>query len=59
MGARVKEVPGYIFVRNDRNVRWNDLALSYGVGAKLGLVRAEYVADQHSGTGELQFRFGD
>ncbi|KAL3518153.1 hypothetical protein ACH5RR_020742 [Cinchona calisaya] len=32
---------------------------SYGVGVKLGLVRAEYAVDHNSGTGALFFRFGD
>ncbi|CAH1439220.1 unnamed protein product [Lactuca virosa] len=32
---------------------------SYGVGAKLGLVRAEYVVDHNSGTSALFFRFGE
>ncbi|KAJ0870834.1 putative bacterial surface antigen (D15), surface antigen D15 [Helianthus annuus] len=32
---------------------------SYGVGAKLGLVRAEYAIDHNSGTGALFFRFGE
>lgn len=32
---------------------------SYGVGAKLGLVRAEYAVDHNSGTGALFFRFGE
>ncbi|GAB2216072.1 hypothetical protein Droror1_Dr00023839 [Drosera rotundifolia] len=30
---------------------------SYGVGIKLGLVRAEYVVDHNSGTGAVFFRF--
>lgn len=32
---------------------------SYGVGVKLGLVRAEYAIDHNSGTGALFFRFGE
>lgn len=32
---------------------------SYGVGAKLGLVRAEYAVDHNTGTGALFFRFGE
>ncbi|KAK6136993.1 hypothetical protein DH2020_029268 [Rehmannia glutinosa] len=32
---------------------------SYGVGVKLGLVRAEYAVDQNSGTGAIFFRFGE
>jgi hypothetical protein len=32
---------------------------SYGVGAKLGMVRAEYAIDHNSGTGALFFRFGE
>ncbi|RHN76121.1 putative chloroplast envelope protein translocase, IAP75 [Medicago truncatula] len=32
---------------------------SYGVGAKLGLVRAEYAIDHNSGTGALYLRFGE
>ncbi|CAN4098807.1 unnamed protein product [Withania somnifera] len=32
---------------------------SYGVGIKLGLVRAEYAVDHNSGTGALFFRFGE
>ncbi|CAL0332496.1 unnamed protein product [Lupinus luteus] len=32
---------------------------SYGVGLKLGLVRAEYAIDHNSGTGALFFRFGE
>ncbi|KAG0479867.1 hypothetical protein HPP92_010489 [Vanilla planifolia] len=32
---------------------------SYGVGAKLGLVRMEYAVDNNSGTGALFFRFGE
>ncbi|CAN1150525.1 Protein TOC75-3, chloroplastic [Linum perenne] len=32
---------------------------SYGVGVKLGLVRAEYAVDHNSGTGSLFFRFGE
>ncbi|GAB2234034.1 hypothetical protein Droror1_Dr00003270 [Drosera rotundifolia] len=32
---------------------------SYGVGVKLGLVRAEYVVDHNSGTGAVFFRFGE
>jgi hypothetical protein len=32
---------------------------SYGVGAKLGLVRAEYAVDHNSGTGALYLRFGE
>ncbi|KAF5470518.1 hypothetical protein F2P56_011024 [Juglans regia] len=32
---------------------------SYGVGAKLGLVRAEYAVDHNSGTGAFFFRFGE
>lgn len=32
---------------------------SYGVGVKLGLVRAEYAVDHNSGTGALFFRFGE
>ncbi|CBI16091.3 unnamed protein product, partial [Vitis vinifera] len=32
---------------------------SYGVGAKLGLVRAEYAVDHNSGTGAVFFRFGE
>nr|GEX21441.1 protein TOC75-3, chloroplastic [Tanacetum cinerariifolium] len=32
---------------------------SYGVGAKLGLVRAEYAVDHNSGTGAIFFRFGE
>ncbi|XP_028757137.1 LOW QUALITY PROTEIN: protein TOC75-3, chloroplastic-like [Neltuma alba] len=32
---------------------------SYGVGLKLGLVRAEYAVDHNSGTGALFFRFGE
>ncbi|KAK7272052.1 hypothetical protein RJT34_28422 [Clitoria ternatea] len=32
---------------------------SYGLGVKLGLVRAEYAKDHNSGTGALFFRFGE
>ncbi|KAE9588160.1 putative chloroplast envelope protein translocase, IAP75 [Lupinus albus] len=32
---------------------------SYGVGLKLGLVRAEYAIDHNLGTGALFFRFGE
>ncbi|XP_057548455.1 protein TOC75-3, chloroplastic-like [Amaranthus tricolor] len=32
---------------------------SYGVGVKLGLVRAEYAVDHNSGIGSLFFRFGE
>ncbi|KAI0518671.1 hypothetical protein KFK09_006107 [Dendrobium nobile] len=32
---------------------------SYGVGAKLGLVRMEYAVDHNSGTGAVFFRFGE
>ncbi|WCJ20483.1 Protein TOC75 chloroplastic [Euphorbia peplus] len=32
---------------------------SYGVGVKLGLVRAEYAVDHNTGTGSVFFRFGD
>ncbi|KAL6180566.1 hypothetical protein ACLB2K_047227 [Fragaria x ananassa] len=32
---------------------------SYGVGVKLGLVRAEYAVDHNSGTGSVFFRFGE
>ena len=32
---------------------------SYGVGLKLGLVRAEYAVDHNSGTGAIFFRFGE
>ncbi|CAN6556654.1 unnamed protein product [Malus baccata var. baccata] len=32
---------------------------AYGVGVKLGLVRAEYAVDHNSGTGALFFRFGE
>ncbi|KAL1552902.1 putative translocon at the outer envelope membrane of chloroplasts 75-III [Salvia divinorum] len=32
---------------------------SYGVGAKLGLVRVEYAVDQNSGSGSVFFRFGE
>ncbi|KAL3637021.1 putative translocon at the outer envelope membrane of chloroplasts 75-III [Castilleja foliolosa] len=32
---------------------------SYGVGMKLGLVRAEYAVDHNSGTGAIFFRFGE
>ncbi|GKV08071.1 hypothetical protein SLEP1_g19753 [Rubroshorea leprosula] len=32
---------------------------SYGVGIKLGLVRAEYAVDHNNGTGALFFRFGE
>ena len=32
---------------------------SYGVGVKLGPVRAEYAVDHNAGTGALFFRFGD
>ncbi|KAK6159051.1 hypothetical protein DH2020_006365 [Rehmannia glutinosa] len=32
---------------------------SYGVGVKLGLVRAEYAVDQNTGTGAIFFRFGE
>ncbi|GAB2211997.1 hypothetical protein Droror1_Dr00025338 [Drosera rotundifolia] len=32
---------------------------SYGVGIKLGLVRAEYVVDHNSRTGVVFFRFGE
>ncbi|MCL7035521.1 hypothetical protein MKW94_027988 [Papaver nudicaule] len=32
---------------------------SYGVGAKLGLVRAEYAVDHNSGTGAIFLRFGE
>ncbi|KAL6967576.1 putative translocon at the outer envelope membrane of chloroplasts 75-III [Sarracenia purpurea var. burkii] len=32
---------------------------SYGVGVKLGLVRAEYAVDHNSGTGAIFFRFGE
>ncbi|KAK3003073.1 hypothetical protein RJ639_014168 [Escallonia herrerae] len=32
---------------------------SYGVGVKLGLVRAEYAIDHNSGTGSVFFRFGE
>uniref|UniRef100_A0A3Q7HX94 Uncharacterized protein n=1 Tax=Solanum lycopersicum TaxID=4081 RepID=A0A3Q7HX94_SOLLC len=32
---------------------------SYGVGVKLGLVRAEYAVDHNSGTGAVFFRFGE
>ncbi|XAR60640.1 hypothetical protein NMG60_11034095 [Bertholletia excelsa] len=32
---------------------------SYGLGVKLGLVRAEYAVDHNSGTGAIFFRFGE
>ncbi|PPD67401.1 hypothetical protein GOBAR_DD35716 [Gossypium barbadense] len=32
---------------------------SYGVGVKLGLVRAEYAVDHNTGTGAVFFRFGE
>ncbi|XP_022752712.1 LOW QUALITY PROTEIN: protein TOC75-3, chloroplastic-like [Durio zibethinus] len=32
---------------------------SYGVGVKLGLVRAEYAVDHNTGTGAIFFRFGE
>nr|XP_010937578.1 protein TOC75-3, chloroplastic [Elaeis guineensis] len=32
---------------------------SYGVGVKLGLVRAEYAVDHNAGTGAIFFRFGE
>ncbi|XP_050376022.1 protein TOC75-3, chloroplastic-like [Argentina anserina] len=32
---------------------------SYGVGVKLGLVRAEYAVDHNSGSGSVFFRFGE
>ncbi|PSS09416.1 Protein TOC75-3 like [Actinidia chinensis var. chinensis] len=32
---------------------------SYGIGVKLGLVRAEYAVDHNSGTGAIFFRFGE
>ncbi|KAL1827532.1 hypothetical protein ACET3Z_005944 [Daucus carota] len=32
---------------------------SYGVGVKLGLIRAEYAVDHNSGTGAVFFRFGE
>ncbi|TQE00443.1 hypothetical protein C1H46_013951 [Malus baccata] len=32
---------------------------AYGVGVKLGLVRAEYAVDHNSGTGAVFFRFGE
>ncbi|VVB04637.1 unnamed protein product [Arabis nemorensis] len=32
---------------------------SYGVGVKLGSVRAEYAVDHNCGTGSLSFRFGE
>lgn len=32
---------------------------SYGVGVKLGLVRAEYAIDHNTGTGAVFFRFGE
>ncbi|GAV78297.1 Bac_surface_Ag domain-containing protein/Surf_Ag_VNR domain-containing protein [Cephalotus follicularis] len=32
---------------------------SYGVGVKLGLVRAEYAVDHNTGSGALFFRFGE
>ncbi|XP_030537608.2 protein TOC75-3, chloroplastic [Rhodamnia argentea] len=32
---------------------------SYGLGAKFGLVRAEYAVDHNSGTGSLFLRFGE
>ncbi|KAB5573311.1 hypothetical protein DKX38_000505 [Salix brachista] len=32
---------------------------SYGVGVKLGLVRAEYAVDHNTGTGSVFFRFGE
>ncbi|XP_072983848.1 protein TOC75-3, chloroplastic [Typha latifolia] len=32
---------------------------SYGVGLKLGLVRAEYAVDHNAGTGAVFFRFGE
>jgi IAP75 family protein translocase len=32
---------------------------SYGIGVKLGLVRAEYAIDHNSGTGAVFFRFGE
>ncbi|TYH93676.1 hypothetical protein ES332_A13G270100v1 [Gossypium tomentosum] len=32
---------------------------SYGVGVKLGLVRAEYAVDNNNGTGAVFFRFGE
>ncbi|MQM15804.1 hypothetical protein Taro_048752 [Colocasia esculenta] len=32
---------------------------SYGVGVKLGLVRAEYAVDHNAGTGAVFFRFGE
>ncbi|MBA0669151.1 hypothetical protein Goklo_001998, partial [Gossypium klotzschianum] len=32
---------------------------SYGVGVKLGLVRAEYAVDHNNGTGAVFFRFGE
>lgn len=39
--------------------RWTGQGSSYGVGAKFGLVRAEYVIDHNSGTGALFFWFGE
>jgi hypothetical protein len=32
---------------------------SYGVGVKLGLVRAEYAVDHNTGNGSVFFRFGE
>lgn len=32
---------------------------SYGLGVKLGLVRAEYAVDHNAGTGAVFFRFGE
>ena len=32
---------------------------SYGLGVKLGLVRAEYAIDHNAGTGAIFFRFGE
>ncbi|XP_044505110.1 protein TOC75-3, chloroplastic-like [Mangifera indica] len=32
---------------------------SYGIGVKLGLVRAEYAVDHNTGTGAIFFRFGE
>ncbi|KAK4483101.1 hypothetical protein RD792_010278 [Penstemon davidsonii] len=32
---------------------------SYGIGMKLGLVRAEYAVDHNTGTGAIFFRFGE
>ena len=32
---------------------------SYGVGAKLGLVRVEYAVDHNAGTGTVFCRFGE